>query len=171
MALFAPFRVLGDVSSDVPFSTHKRGIETYATTASGRTFHIFDCKKLTLAMLGSMHEADVSLVCAKRDWTFTACSGRKIYCSRRVNVTCELVGHATEVKHLFAFGTLLVSIDRSEHVLVWDISEKVMCQTKRLSPLKVGVARNHRAAMQISLRHKSPLQALQIALQFIQAAS
>ena len=131
MALFAPFRVLGDVSSDVPFSTHKRGIETYATTASGRTFHIFDCKKLTLAMLGSMHEADVSLVCAKRDWTFTACSGRKIYCSRRVNVTCELVGHATEVKHLFAFGTLLVSIDRSEHVLVWDISEKVMKRRER----------------------------------------
>jgi hypothetical protein len=51
-----------------------------------------------------------------------------------------------------------------------DVSKKVMRQTKRLSPLKVGVARNHRAAMQIRLRHKSPLQALKIALQFIQAA-
>ena len=131
MALFAPHRVLGQVSADVPFSVHKRGIETYATTASGRTFHVFDCKKLTLAMLGPMHENDLSLVCAKRDWTFSACRGRKIYCSRRVHITCELVGHLTEVKHLFAFGTLLVSIDASDCVLVWDISEKTMRRRER----------------------------------------
>jgi hypothetical protein len=39
-----------------------------------------------------------------------------------------------------------------------------MRQTKRLSPLKVGVARNHRAAMQIRLLDESPLQTLKIAL-------
>ena len=131
MALFAPHRVLGQIASDVPFSMHKRGTETYATTASGRSFHIYDCNKLTLAMLGPMHETDVTGVCAKRDFTFCTCGGRKIYCSRRVHITCELVGHLSEVVYMFAFGTLLVSVDRSDCVLVWDISEKVMKRRER----------------------------------------
>ena len=131
MALFAPHRVLGEIASDCAFSIHRRGVETYATCASQRTFHVFDLKKLTLSMLGSIHPGDLSVIETMKDFTFAVCSGRTIYCSRRVHITCELVGHRKEVVRLFKFGKMLVSVDKEDCVMVWDVSEQTMRRRER----------------------------------------
>ncbi|KAK7286621.1 hypothetical protein RJT34_21750 [Clitoria ternatea] len=42
MSIFEPYRVVGCITSGVPFSVQKRGTETFVTVSVGKTFQIFN---------------------------------------------------------------------------------------------------------------------------------
>jgi U3 small nucleolar RNA-associated protein 21 len=40
MALFAPYRALGYITDDVPFTIQRRGKETYVTVSIGKAWQV-----------------------------------------------------------------------------------------------------------------------------------
>lgn len=52
MSLFSPFRALGYITDDVPFSVQRRGKETYVTVSVGKSWQTYSTAKLTLVLVG-----------------------------------------------------------------------------------------------------------------------
>jgi hypothetical protein len=50
--LFQPFRALGYIADATPCVLHKRGKTNFAIVSVGKAWQIFDCRKLTLSLVG-----------------------------------------------------------------------------------------------------------------------
>lgn len=74
----------------------------------------------------------MSAIAALGESTFTANRSR-ILVWVRGKLAKELIGHGSHVEHLYIFGTLLVSIDKDNMLLLWDIESFERVSTEALS--------------------------------------
>lgn len=61
--LFQPFRALGYIADSTPFVLHKRGKTNFAIVSVGKAWQIFDCRKLTLSLVGPNVRSLLAMQC------------------------------------------------------------------------------------------------------------
>lgn len=77
-------------------------------------------RKLRLKAASPTLSSRVNAIAALGETTFTANRSRVLVWVRG-KLAKELTGHASHVELLYVFGTLLVSIDKDNMLLLWDI--------------------------------------------------
>ena len=90
--LFTPFRALGHVTNDIPFSIQARGQDYFLTTGVGNSFHVYDVAKLGLLFVGPRTETQKAALASSGDLTFVA-TGKIIICCRRTKEVNHPPGH------------------------------------------------------------------------------
>lgn len=60
-----PYRAVGLVTEDVPFALTTLGTKTFITVSIGKAFQVYDCDKLTLAMVAPPGNRAIRCVCAQ----------------------------------------------------------------------------------------------------------
>ncbi|KAL7754136.1 rRNA-processing protein utp21 [Sorochytrium milnesiophthora] len=70
--LFQPFRALGYVANEIPFTIQKRGTENFITTCTGNAFQIYNCEKLNLLFVGPQTASPITALASHGDLTFAA---------------------------------------------------------------------------------------------------
>ncbi|CAI5463619.1 unnamed protein product [Closterium sp. Yama58-4] len=118
MPLFQPFRAIGYITDDTPFSVRRVGTETYVTVSVGRAWQIYNCAKLRLVFVGSELPKSIRALASHRDRTFAA-FGTDIAVFYRSHQVGTLKGHKAKIKLLLVFGEYLLSVDEARHVLLW----------------------------------------------------
>ena len=71
--LLVPYRAVGLVADPVPFSINQLGVETFITTAVGRSFQVFSEAKLRLAFNGPQLPRAVTALATTDELTAVAC--------------------------------------------------------------------------------------------------
>ncbi|CAI5974767.1 unnamed protein product [Closterium sp. NIES-64] len=120
MPLFQPFRAIGYITDDTPFSVRRVGTETYVTVSVGRAWQIYNCAKLRLVFVGSELPKSIRALTSHRDRTFAA-FGTDIAVFYRSHQVGTLKGHKAKIKLLLVFGEYLISVDENRHVLMWPV--------------------------------------------------
>ncbi|CAJ0829013.1 9830_t:CDS:10 [Entrophospora sp. SA101] len=72
--IFQPFRAIGYVTNDIPFDLQALGHAYFLTACVGNSFHVYDCSKLTLKIVGSLTEKPITALASFKENTFVACS-------------------------------------------------------------------------------------------------
>jgi hypothetical protein len=73
--IFQPFRAVGVVSGDAPFSLTALGARNFATVPVGNAFHVYDCADLRLSLVSAQVDAALACVCGVGECTVTASAG------------------------------------------------------------------------------------------------
>ncbi|XP_030624689.1 WD repeat-containing protein 36 [Chanos chanos] len=122
-AIFSGFRALGLYSSHLPHVVrfHKKHREFYIVTAVGKCFHTYNVKKLGIVAVSNALPADISCLAADRMLVFTS-HGRVITAfAKNKEVVHTYNGHSADVHILLPFGDHLISVDRDNVVIIWDV--------------------------------------------------
>eukprot|EP00696_Hemimastix_kukwesjijk_P003618 gnl/Hemi2/14424_TR4887_c0_g1_i1.p1 gnl/Hemi2/14424_TR4887_c0_g1~~gnl/Hemi2/14424_TR4887_c0_g1_i1.p1 ORF type:complete len:937 (-),score=245.99 gnl/Hemi2/14424_TR4887_c0_g1_i1:109-2919(-) len=119
--ILVPFRALGLVSNAVPFAALSLGTETFLTVPIGKSFQIYDTKRLRLLFVGPQFGHSVRAVAAYRNLTFVA-AGCDIHVLKRAALVRTLSGHSGKVNHLLVFGDHLLSVGEDRLLKVWVIA-------------------------------------------------
>ena len=69
-AIFQPFRAVGVVSGDVPFSLNTLGSQKFVTVPVGNSFHVYNCADLRLALVSSLVDRPITACCNVNEVTF-----------------------------------------------------------------------------------------------------
>eukprot|EP00118_Oscarella_pearsei_P001965 m.9054 g.9054 ORF g.9054 m.9054 type:complete len:895 (+) comp21044_c0_seq2:11-2695(+) len=117
--VFAPYRALGFVSSHIPAALHRSGPESFVSTAVGRTFHCYNCAKLTLTYVGTPQKQPINCLASHMMLLFTA-SGAEIKMWKRGKEIKVLHGHKKDIHSLLPFGEHLISVDDDNEVKIWN---------------------------------------------------
>ncbi|KAI9136584.1 Utp21 specific WD40 associated putative domain-containing protein, partial [Paraphysoderma sedebokerense] len=108
--LFQPFRAIGYVTNDVPFSVQARGQAFFVTTCVGRSFHIYDVQKMGLLFAGPQSDESITALASHGDFTFAA-SGNVIIVYKRAKEVSRLEsGNKRTFLQLDVFGDFLVGL-------------------------------------------------------------
>ncbi|KAK9786275.1 hypothetical protein WJX73_004830 [Symbiochloris irregularis] len=120
--LFLPFRALGYITDDVPFAVQRRGRETFVTVSVGKTWQVYNCSKLRLALVGPQLPHQISALASKGDLTFAAVGAEVVACQRvhRIGTYC---GHTSAIIQLLCLGNILLSLGADQKVCVWRIGQ------------------------------------------------
>ena len=123
--IFQPFRAVGVVSGDVPFSLNSLGSERFVTVPVGNSFHVYNCSDLRLALVSSLVDRPIAAVCNVNETTFTAC-GSSLLVWHRAHVVQRLDGeHGANITQLLSFGPTVVSISSKDYrVCVWNVLKR-----------------------------------------------
>eukprot|EP00898_Chlorokybus_atmophyticus_P000527 jgi/Chlat1/1475/Chrsp12S02073 len=142
--LWRPFRALGYITGPVPFCVQRRGRDVFVTVSVGKAWQIFNCAKLTLAVVvackslhvrnfwtccnlqatllmypsGPQFQHNIRALAVKGDYTFAAV-GRDIVVCRRVHQVAVWSGHSGNINHLLLFGEVLLSVGEDHKLCVW----------------------------------------------------
>ena len=131
-AIFEPYRAIGTVTGDAPFSVHSRGRVGFVTTIVGRTWHLYTLAKLQLKLVGPEHPGLITKVVNKGDLTIAAV-GSMICVSKRAHLTqqCEedADGNFLEKTHgnvvdLVLVGDYLLSLHEKGKLVRWRITKR-----------------------------------------------
>ncbi|XP_037389080.1 WD repeat-containing protein 36 [Pygocentrus nattereri] len=127
-SIFCGFRALGLYSNHLPHVVrfHKKHQEFYVVTAVGRCFHTYNVKKLGIVAVSNALPADISYLAADRMLVYAA-HGKVISAfakNRKVVHTYE--GHQADVHLLLPFGDHLISVDKENAVIIWDVDSEDM---------------------------------------------
>jgi U3 small nucleolar RNA-associated protein 21 len=120
--IFQPFRAVGVVSGDVPFSFNSLGSENFVTVPVGNSFHVYNCSDLRLSLVSSLIDRPITSVCNVNETTFTAC-GSSLLVWYRAHIVQRLDGeHGANITSLLSFGPTVVSISaKDSRVCVWNV--------------------------------------------------
>ena len=123
--IFQPFRAVGVVSGDVPFSLNKLGDEKFVTVPVGNSFHVYNCSDLRLALVSSLVDRPITAVCNVNEVTFTA-SGNSLLVWHRAHIVQRLDGeHNANITSLLSFGPTVVSVSsKDSRVVVWNVAKR-----------------------------------------------
>lgn len=114
--IFAPFRIVGNVSNGIPFSVGTLGSTFYIVTSVGRTFQIYDANNLHLLFV-SEKETDSNIVALTTHYHYVfAAYGNKVGIYKRgiQEHTIVLESPSATVRYLCNFGDYLcVSTDEN----------------------------------------------------------
>lgn len=123
--MFAPFRALGYVTVDVPFSLQARGSSHYfLTTCINRSFHIYDVEKFNLLFVGPLSPGPISSIASLGDLTFAAV-GSEIFVYKRAKEIYRLSradGSDFTIIHISILGDLVFALCDDNVIRMWNIS-------------------------------------------------
>ncbi|XP_017316182.1 WD repeat-containing protein 36 [Ictalurus punctatus] len=130
-AIFSGFRALGLYSSHLPHVVrfHKKHREFYVVTAVGQCFHTYNVKKLGIVAVSNALPEDIAYLAADRMLVYAA-HGKVISAfAKNTEVVHTYEGHQADVHLLLPFGDHLISVDKQNAVIIWDVeSEDVYLQ-------------------------------------------
>lgn len=118
--VFSPHRVQGLVSGDVEAVVQTRGTQHFVTTCLQKSFHTYNCEKLTLQFVSPLHESHITCLTSHKDLILTAADSVIRSWSRGKLVKCYL-GHSGVVSHLLPFGDKIISFGADKKMIVHDI--------------------------------------------------
>ena len=124
-AIFQPFRAVGVVSGDVPFSLNTLGSQKFVTVPVGNSFHVYNCADLRLALVSSLVDRPITACCNVNEVTFTA-SGSSLLVWHRAHIVQRLSGeHSANIDSLLSFGPTVVSVSsKDSRVCAWNVVQR-----------------------------------------------
>jgi U3 small nucleolar RNA-associated protein 21 len=145
--LFTPFRALGYVTIDVPFSLQSRGSTSYfLTTCINRSFQIYDVEKFNLLFVGPLAPGAITAIASLGDYTFAATGSLIIVYYRAKEVYRltardmdfeEVEGSPFTISQMTILGDLIFAICDDNVVRMWNHSTRgtiLLCSnTSRIS--------------------------------------
>ncbi|KAG7314833.1 hypothetical protein KOW79_022136 [Hemibagrus wyckioides] len=130
-AIFSGFRALGLYSNHLPHVVrfHKKHREFYVVTAVGQCFHTYNVKKLGIVAVSNALPEDIACLAADRMLVYAG-HGKVISAfAKNTEVVHTYEGHQADVHLLLPFGDHLISVDKDNAVIIWDVeSEDVYLQ-------------------------------------------
>ncbi|CAL1380098.1 unnamed protein product [Linum trigynum] len=119
MGIFEPYRAIGYITSEVPFSVQRLGTETFVTVSIGKAFQVFNCSKLTLVLVSPQLPSKIRALSSYRDYTFAA-YGCHIAVFNRAQQVDTCIGHSAKIARLLLFGEHVLSVDINGNLCIWD---------------------------------------------------
>ncbi|XP_015192182.2 WD repeat-containing protein 36 [Lepisosteus oculatus] len=125
-ALFSGFRALGLYSNHLPHVVryHKKHREFYVVTAVGKCFHTYNVKKLGIVAVSNALPEDISSLAADRMLVFVAHGKLVSAFARNKEVVHTYKGHNAEVHLLLPFGDHMISVDKDNILIIWDVQSE-----------------------------------------------
>uniref|UniRef100_A0A6Q2YLZ8 Small-subunit processome Utp21 domain-containing protein n=1 Tax=Esox lucius TaxID=8010 RepID=A0A6Q2YLZ8_ESOLU len=124
--IFSGFRALGLYSNHLSHVVryHKKHREFYVVTAVGNCFHTYNVKKLGIVAVSNALPEDISYLAADRMLVYVA-NGKKVTAfAKNKEVIHTYTGHGADVHLLLPFGDHIISVDRDNVVIVWDVESE-----------------------------------------------
>ncbi|KAL1547459.1 U3 small nucleolar RNA-associated protein 21 isoform X1 [Salvia divinorum] len=118
MGIFEPFRAIGYITTQVPFSVQRLGTETFVTVSVGKAFQIYNCAKLNLVLVGPQLPKKIRALTSYRDYTFAA-YGCNIAVFKRAHQVATWESHNAKINHLLLFGEHVLSLDVKGNMFIW----------------------------------------------------
>ncbi|CAA7054416.1 unnamed protein product [Microthlaspi erraticum] len=122
MGIFEPLRAIGCITSTVPISVQRLGMETFVTVSVGKAFQIYDCARLTLVNISPQLPKKIRALASFRDYTFAA-FGNQIAVFRRAHQVATWSKHVAKVDKLLLFGEHVLSLDVEGNMFMWEFKE------------------------------------------------
>ncbi|KAG9135364.1 hypothetical protein Leryth_007141 [Lithospermum erythrorhizon] len=122
MGIFEPFRAVGYITNNVPFSVQRLGTETFVTVSIGKAFQVYNCAKLNLVLVGPQLPKKIRALASYRDYTFAA-YGSDIAVFKRAHRVATCSKHNAKVNHLLLLGDHIVSVDVEGNIFSWAFKE------------------------------------------------
>ncbi|RUS16773.1 hypothetical protein BC937DRAFT_90825 [Endogone sp. FLAS-F59071] len=118
--IFQPFRALGYVTNNQPFSLHSKGQQYFLTTSIGSSFQIYNVAKMSLLFVGPQTQKPITALASSGDLTFAACGNEVITFRRSKEISrINSQDHFT-VFQLLVFGGHLISLCDDNTLKMWD---------------------------------------------------
>ncbi|KAK4424941.1 WD repeat-containing protein 36 [Sesamum alatum] len=130
MGIFEPFRALGYITTQVPFSVQRLGTETFVTVSVGKAFQIYNCAKLSLVLVGPQLPKKIRALASYRDYTFAA-YGHNIAVFKRAHLVATWKSHNAKVNQLLLLSERIISTDVKGNIFIWAFKGV----TENLSPV------------------------------------
>lgn len=118
MGIFEPFRAIGYITTNVPFSVQRLGTETFVTVSVGKAFQVYNCAKLSLVLVGPQLPKKIRALASYREYTFAA-YGSDIAVVKRAHQVATWSGHSAKVNQLLIFGEHVLSVDVEGNIFIW----------------------------------------------------
>ncbi|GAV59734.1 WD40 domain-containing protein/Utp21 domain-containing protein [Cephalotus follicularis] len=118
MGIFEPYRVIGYITSTVPFSVQRLGTETFVTVTVGKAFQVYNCAKLNLVLIGPQLPKKIRALASYREFTFAA-YGNDIAVFKRAHQVATWSRHNAKVNLLLLFGDHILSVDADGNMFIW----------------------------------------------------
>jgi U3 small nucleolar RNA-associated protein 21 len=124
--VFAPYRILGYVTNQVPFSLQARGTNYFLTTSIGKAFHIYDVEKLKLVFVSDQTPQPITALESIGDITFTGC-GSDVWLWHRAKYAGKLCATPeVVVKNILVFGEYLIVAHEKGYLRIWNYKEETL---------------------------------------------
>lgn len=122
-AIFSGFRALGLYSNHLAhvLRFHKKHGEFYVVTAVGQCFHTYNVKKLGIVAVSNALPDDISFLAADRMLVYAAYGKLVSAFAKSKEVVHTYTGHQADVHLLLPFGDHLLSVDKDNVVIIWDV--------------------------------------------------
>ncbi|KAI2664237.1 WD repeat-containing protein 36 [Labeo rohita] len=124
--IFSGFRALGLYSNHLAhvLRFHKKHREFYVLTAVGQCFHTFNVKKLGIVAVSNALPEDISSLAADRMLVYAAYGKLISAFAQNKEVVHTYTGHQADVHLLLPFGDHLISVDKDNVVIIWDVESE-----------------------------------------------
>lgn len=119
--IFAPFRVVGNVSNEVPFAVGTLGSTFYIVTSVGKSFQIYDANTLHLLFVSAKEtDSEITALAAHFHYVYVA-FGNKVGIYKRGIQEHLITLQATNatVRHLSVFGDYLCASTDDNNIYVY----------------------------------------------------
>ncbi|CAI9103007.1 OLC1v1001416C1 [Oldenlandia corymbosa var. corymbosa] len=137
MGIFEPFRAIGYIANNVPFSVKRLGMETFVTVSVGKAWQMFNCDKLKLVLVGPQLPKKIRALASYRYYTFAA-YGNHIAVFKRVHQVATWSKHNAKVNHLLVFGDYILSLDVEGNMFAWTFKETDENLAPPVGPIVLG---------------------------------
>uniref|UniRef100_A0A672MZJ4 WD repeat-containing protein 36-like n=1 Tax=Sinocyclocheilus grahami TaxID=75366 RepID=A0A672MZJ4_SINGR len=126
IAVFSGFRALGLYSNHLAhvLRFHKKHREFYVLTAVGQCFHTYNVKKLGIVAVSNALPEDISSLAADRMLVYAAYGKLISAFAKNKEVVHTYTGHQADVHLLLPFGDHLISVDKDNAVIIWDVESE-----------------------------------------------
>ncbi|CAG8442794.1 7967_t:CDS:10 [Ambispora gerdemannii] len=111
--IFQPFRAIGYVTNDVPFTLQARGTAFFLTTCVGNSFHIYDVR-------GPQTELPITAIASYNDSTFVACSKEIIVFSRAKELRRLTSKNQGNIFSLMVLSHFLIAMSDDNKIILWN---------------------------------------------------
>uniref|UniRef100_A0A671SPF0 WD repeat-containing protein 36-like n=1 Tax=Sinocyclocheilus anshuiensis TaxID=1608454 RepID=A0A671SPF0_9TELE len=124
--IFSGFRALGLYSNHLAhvLRFHKKHREFYVLTAVGQCFHTYNVKKLGIVAVSNALPEDISSLAADRMLVYAAFGKLISAFAKNKEVVHTYTGHQADVHLLLPFGDHLISVDKDNVVIIWDVESE-----------------------------------------------
>eukprot|EP01129_Flabellula_baltica_P000092 TRINITY_DN1009_c1_g1_i2.p1 TRINITY_DN1009_c1_g1~~TRINITY_DN1009_c1_g1_i2.p1 ORF type:complete len:667 (-),score=140.06 TRINITY_DN1009_c1_g1_i2:717-2696(-) len=133
--ILSPYRAIGVYTDTVPFDIERRGTVHFAVFSIQKTYHVYNCEKLTLVNAGMSFKKKITSIAMKKNVVFAA-SDNAIHICWRSKLKAKLEGHSKKIISLLVLGNYLISLGLDEKIIVWDHKNEENINTIQLSNLK-----------------------------------
>ena len=140
LAAFQPYRALGLVSDGNSSVLHSRGSQNFLTVSNGRSWQVFKCQRLTLALISPPLPHRVAALAAKDDLAFVASPTDLSVWRHRMRARAtspsapDSAMHPATISQMLVLGNFLVTADNAAMLRVWSIRTG-----KQISAMQVHV--------------------------------